>query len=275
MPNETQVAESTDTGPSCPNSVLGKAQLLLGAFGNGTPRLKLAELSRRSGVPKASAYRLSQELVHWGLLARDGDFYQLGVRMFELGQRAPVSGMLRTVARPLLADLFATTRAAIHLAVLDGTDVLYLEKFAGAANVQFPAQAGGRLPASCTSCGKVLLALSAEGPQAMRDVERNALARPTSRTVASTTLLRRQLALITEQGYAVEVEEVLPKYGAIAVPVLDPAGSAYAAVAATVTLDQLAVKRLLPELRLTAAAIAKAVHQNLWTSMSRADAAAS
>src|SRR4051812_24950948 len=116
-----------------PNSVLGKAQLLLGAFESGAFQLRLTELSRRSGVPKASAYRLAQELVQWGLLERTGDTYQLGMRVFELGQRVPVAAVLRRVARPLLTDLFAATRATIHLAVLDGGHVLYVEKVAGEA----------------------------------------------------------------------------------------------------------------------------------------------
>jgi DNA-binding IclR family transcriptional regulator len=258
----TKIAEP-DEDEARPKSVLGKAQLLLGAFGSGAYRLKLTELSRRSGVPKASAYRLAQELVRWGLLERSGDSYQLGLRMFELGQRVPVSGVLRSIARPVLADLFAATRATIHLAVLDGTHVLYVEKVAGEANVHSHSHVGGRLPASCTATGKVLLALHRDSEETLHRLERGALSRPTSRAVPSVALLRRQLATIADRGCAVEIEEMLPGFGSLAVPIVDVDGAAYAAISATVPLDRLAVRQLLPVLREAAATISRAVDRRM------------
>lgn len=251
-----------DEDDGCPKSVLGKAQLLLGAFGSGAYRLKLTELSRRSGVPKASAYRLAQELVQWGLLERSADCYQLGLRMFELGQRVPVSGVLRSIARPVLADLFATTRSTIHLSVLDGTHVLYLEKVAGEAGVHSYSQIGGRLPASCTATGKVLLALHRDAAEALQRLEGSSLMRPTCRAVPTMSLLRRQLAGVKERGYAVEAEEMMPGVGTLAVPVSDAEGTAYAAVSVAVPIQRLAVGQLLPTLRAATATISRAVGQH-------------
>lgn len=242
-----------------PNSVLGKAQLLLGAFESGAVRLRLTELSRRSGVSKASAYRLAQELVHWGLLERRGEAYQLGMRLFELGQRVPASAVLRSVARPVLIDLHTATRGTVHLAVLDGGHVLYLEKIAGEANVHSHSAVGGRLPASCTATGKVLLALS-EGGRAQLDLlQAENLPRLTSRTVTSFGDLRRQLAQIRSSGFAVEVEETRPQYGSIAVPVVSSDGRVLAAVSVTESSSRLTVRRLLPELRSAAATVARAI----------------
>ncbi|GAB2898473.1 IclR family transcriptional regulator [Streptomyces mayteni] len=245
-----------------PNSVLGKAQLLLAAFESGAFQLRLTELSRRSGVPKASAYRLAQELVRWGLLERHGDSYQLGMRMFELGERVLASASLRSVARPLLTDLYTSTRATIHLAVLDGAHVLYLEKIAGRANVHSHSQVGGRLPAWCTATGKVLLAVSPSGREQVERLAETGLPSLTERTVVSVDVLRRQLAVVAERGFALEVGETLSGYGSLAVPVTGESGTVHAAVSATGPAAQVTAQRLLPELRATAESIARAMDRH-------------
>lgn len=247
-----------DEGVGLPNSVLGKAQLLLGAFESGAVRLRLSELSRRSGVPKASAYRLAQELVRWGLLDRHDETYELGMRLFQLGERVPASAVLRSVARPLLTDLFARTRATIHLAVLDAAHVLFVEKIAGEESVLTHSQLAGRLPASCTATGKVLLALSPDGRRHIGQLSRGAgLATLTERSVVSAAVLKRQLAAVERQRFAHEVGEVRAGHASLAVPVEGPDGVVRAALSATGPVSEVSVERLLPTLRATAARITR------------------
>jgi DNA-binding IclR family transcriptional regulator len=248
-----------------PNSVLGKAQLLLGAFESGAYQLGLTELSRRSGVPKASAYRLAQELVEWGLLERRGECYQLGLRVFELGQRVPASAVLRAVARPAMADLFATTRATIHLAVLDGAHVLFLEKVAGEANIHSHSRIGGRLPAAGTATGKVLLATAPDLDEHLARFREAGLPHLTSRTVSSVDELHKQLVAVRAQGFALEIEETMPGVGSLAVPVPGADGTVHAAVSTTAPVARLAPRRLLPDLRAAAATIARALDRALLT----------
>ncbi|GHE84077.1 IclR family transcriptional regulator [Amycolatopsis deserti] len=248
-----------------PKSVLGKAQLLLGAFESGAYQLGLTELSRRSGVPKASAYRLAQELVEWGLLERRGDCYQLGLRVFELGQRVPASAVLRAVARPALADLFAATRATIHLAVLDGGHVLFLEKVAGEANIHSHSRIGGRLPAPSTATGKVLLSTAPDLDEQLDHYGRAGLPHLTSRTVSSVDELHKQLVAVRAQGFALEIEETMPGVGSLAVPVTGADGTVHAAVSTTAPVSRLVPRRLLPELRSAAATIARALDRALLT----------
>ena len=102
-----------------PNSVLGKAYSILSSFDNARETLRLADLGSITGIPKASVYRLAQELVALGFLERVSDGYRLGFEAFILGQRAAGSGRLRAVARPVLADLYAATGATIHVATLE------------------------------------------------------------------------------------------------------------------------------------------------------------
>ncbi|MHC1560514.1 IclR family transcriptional regulator [Actinomycetospora sp. C-140] len=248
---------------ACPNSVLGKARLILGAFEAGAYRLRLTELSRRSGVAKASCYRIAQELVQWGLLERVGDSYQLGLKIFELGQRVPISAVLRVVARPLLVDLFAATRATVHLAVLEGSHVLYVEKVAGEANILTHSEVGGRLPATCTATGKVLLATRPEGETVVAGLARTGVARPTSRSTPSTDALRTQLVEIRKAGFAVEIEETKVGFGSVAVPIVAADGTVSAAVSTTLPAAQLSTARLVPALQATANGIARAVERRL------------
>ncbi|MBC9713222.1 IclR family transcriptional regulator [Streptomyces sp. TRM66268-LWL] len=241
-----------------PNSVLGKAHLLLAAFESGAHRLRLSELSRRSGVPKASAYRLAQELVQWGLLDRHGETYELGIRLFHLGQRVPASAVLRSVARPLMADLFTRTRIAVHLAVLDGTHVLFLEKIAGEANVLTHSYVGGRLPASCTATGRVLLSLAPDGPERVAALVRVGLPALTPRSVTDPEVLAQHLAAAVRQGYALEVEGVRAGYASLAVPVALGDGE-YAALSVTAPVAQVSVDRCLTALQDTARSIERGV----------------
>ncbi|MGW1814964.1 IclR family transcriptional regulator [Streptomyces sp. NPDC002125] len=241
-----------------PNSVLGKAQLLLAAFESGADRLRLSELSRRSGVPKASAYRLAQELVQWGLLDRHGERYELGIRLFQLGQRVPASSVLRTVARPLMTDLFTRTRTAVHLSVLDGTHVLFLEKIAGEANVLTHSYVGGRLPASCTATGRVLLALAPDGPERVAELVAKGLPVMTPRSVTDPQVLAQRLSRAAREGYALELEGVRIGDASLAVPVA-LAGTEYAALSITGPVTQVSVERHLAMLQDTAERITRGV----------------
>ncbi|MFE6365506.1 IclR family transcriptional regulator [Streptomyces sp. NPDC057806] len=243
-----------------PNSVLGKAQLLLAAFESGADRLRLSELSRRSGVPKASAYRLAQEMVQWGLLDRRGEMYELGIRLFHLGQRVPASSVLRTVARPRMADLFTRMRTAVHLAVLDGTHVLFLEKIAGEANVLGPSYVGGRLPASCAATGQMLLALAADGPERVAALADAGLPALTRRSVTDPQVLAQRLSRAARQGYVLEVEEVRAGHASLAVPVALP-GSEHAALSVTAPVAQVSADRCLAALRAAAESIERGVAQ--------------
>ena len=145
------------------SSVLGKARLILDAFGSD---LSLSELARRSGVAKASVHRLAGELVEWGLLERAGTNYRLGLRLFELGQMVPRQRILRDAALPYMEDLLVVTQETVHFAVRDGIDVLYIEKIIGHRGLRQQSRVAGRLPLYCTATGKMILAFS---PQPILD----------------------------------------------------------------------------------------------------------
>ena len=213
------------------NSVLGKVQRILEAFGPDDETLSLSELSRRTGLAKASVHRLAQELVHWGLMERGRGDYRLGMRLFEIGQRVPRQRILREVARPFMEDLFQATNETVHLAVLDGLDVLYLEKVSGHSQVSRPSRVAGRMPLHCTATGKALVAF---GPTALFDEVVSApLQRVTPRTVVSPKLLAQDLQRARESGYAVEYEQTRIGYMSVAIPLAGSTGVTVAALSVT------------------------------------------
>lgn len=213
------------------NSVLGKVQFILEAFGPDDEHLSLSEIARRSGVAKASVHRLAQELLRWGVLERRGSDYRLGMRLFEIGQRVPRQRILREAARPYMEDLYQATGETIHLAVADGLDVLYLEKVSGHGQVRRPSRVAGRMPLYCTATGKALLAF---GPRRLLDeVVANPFERITPQTVGAPGLLLQELARIRELGYAVEREQTKTGYLSVAIPLRSPTGATLAALSVT------------------------------------------
>jgi DNA-binding IclR family transcriptional regulator len=233
-----------------PKSVLGRALTLLTAFRPGDAELTLAELARRTGIPKPTAHRLLTELARWDVVERTPTGMRLGMRLFELGQLAPRQRGLREAAAPYLADLFEATHETVHLAVLDGIEVVYVQKLDAVAGPRIPSRIGGRMPAYCTGVGKALLAFSS--PDRLNEVLTAGLVRRTPRTVIAPGLLRRELAAVRSRGVAEEREESSVGIACVAAPVLDPGGRALAAISITGWAHRLDTARLAPAVRTAA-----------------------
>lgn len=199
------------------NSVLGKARLILEAFEIDDVDLSLSELSRRTGISKASVHRLGQELLEWGMLERSGQEYRLGMRAFELGSRVPRFRVLRDAARPFMESLHFATKEVVLLYVRDGLELLCLEKIASGPEAAKPSRIARRAPLYCTSSGKVLLAFS---PQAVvEEVLSGDLPRLTPSTTVAPGMLVEQLKRIRVNGFATEVEEVVQGYCSVGAPI--------------------------------------------------------
>ncbi|HUG85906.1 MAG TPA: IclR family transcriptional regulator [Euzebya sp.] len=227
---------------------------MVGAFGPDDESLGLSEITRRSGVPKASVYRLVQELLDWGFLERRGVGYGLGLRLFELGQRVPQQRILREAARPFMEDLLQSTRATIHLAVRDGLDVLYVEKVAGHNEVSYPSRLAGRMPLHCT---EVLLAHSS------RSLVAELLARPleqvTPYTVTQPAVLVEELAKVRAVGYAAEHEQTRVGFMSVASPLVSATGTVVGALAITKPVNRAEVPRLVAMLRTASHGITQSI----------------
>jgi DNA-binding IclR family transcriptional regulator len=198
-------------------TVTGRALALLGAFDDDHRRLTLTALAERAELPLPTAHRLVAELVAWGALARAPDgAYVVGRRLWDVGLLAPARTDLRELASPYLHDLYGATLATVHLAVRDGTEVLYLDRLRGNASVPIVSTVGSRLPLHATGVGKVLLA---HAPAEVQQQVMGHLTRVTPYTITQPGRLRRQLARVLRDGYATTVEEMSLGACSVAVPV--------------------------------------------------------
>jgi DNA-binding IclR family transcriptional regulator len=234
--------------PATPTAVIDRISLVLDAF-EGPGRLTLAQIVRRTGLPRSSAHRMLDRLVQLRWLRRSGRDYELGMRLVELGSLAVHQDRLVRAAAPLLGELHRATGLVVHLAVLDGPDVVYLEKVGDRMIAALPIRVGGRQPAHCTAVGKAILAYRDE------DAAVDLQARKTRYSIATSSQLAAELAKVRAHGIAFEREESALGFGCVAAPIGGP-GEAVAAVSVCgpmtrMTFDQ----RLTAPVRMTAMGI--------------------
>lgn len=232
-----------------PSAVIDRVSLLLDAF-DGPGRLTLAQLVRRTGLPRSSVHRMLERLVQLRWLRRDGRDYELGTRLVELGSLAVHQDRLHAAALPMLHELHRATGLVVHLAILDGTDVVYLEKIGAGMGAAVSTRIGGRQPAHCTASGKAILAYRGETLDGF-----TALARKTRYSIGSAAQLRPELDKVRGHGVAFDREELLQGVGCVAAPI-GSIGDAIAAVSVCgpmprMTFDQ----RLVAPVRMTAMGI--------------------
>jgi DNA-binding IclR family transcriptional regulator len=237
-------------------SVLSRAVRIFEAFSPDDQSLQVSEIARRAGLHLATTSRLVAELVEHGLLARDAERrVRVGVRMWELAQRASPTLSLREAAMPFLEDLHAVVGQHVQLGVLDGDEVLFVERLSAPGAVINYTRIAGRLPLHASSSGLVLLA---NGPT---ELQERILARPlrrfTPHTLTTPHDLRRALADVRRLGHAYLPGHIHEDALGIAVPIRDR-GTVPAAVSAIVPNDAEG-RAVVPVLMTAARGIARAL----------------
>ena len=241
-------------------SVISKVVSVLEAFSTGAPRLSLKQLAESTGLPQSTTHRLASELVAWGGLERvEGGGYQIGLRLWEIGALAVRGESLREIALPFMQDLYDATRENVHLAILDGTEALYIEKITGRGAARVVSRRGGRLPLHATGVGKVLLAYGPE--DLLAEVLANGLTRYTAHTIVMPGHLRRALTKIRREGVAFANEEMSIGTVSVASPILASPASAIAALAVVVRANRADLRRLAPAVQATANSLSRIIQQ--------------
>lgn len=241
---------------------LERGLAILSSFRSGSPLLGVSELARDVGLSRSTTHRYVSTLATLGYLQQDPPTrkYRLGPRVLDLGFSAINSMELREVAAPHLRQLSDETGYTVNMAILDGLDIVYVERCrsarAGQREIDLNLHVGARLPAYCTSLGKVLLAFLPPEELAAT-LDRIDLARRGPNTIISRAALSAELERVRQNGFAVNNEELAYGLRSIAAPVLSHDGVAVAAINLAVhrtmlTIDDL-VERLSTTLRRTAA----------------------
>ncbi|MFF0543742.1 IclR family transcriptional regulator [Nocardia thailandica] len=218
-----------------PVSMIERMTLILDAFDSTTPTLTLLGLAERTGLPRSTVHRILDQMIRLRWLAHTPGGYRLGMRLLELGGLAAEHNELREVVGPLLYELTQRTGLTGHLAVLDGREVLFLDRAGGRSKVPIPTRVGGRMPAHSTAVGKALLATLEPG---IAEASLRGSASPlTPRTINDRAELHRELTRIrNRQGVAVDSEETVPGIGCVAVPIRGR-GAAVAAISLSGGID--------------------------------------
>jgi len=211
------------------NSVLFRAATILEAFKRAPTVLSLADLTTLTGLPKSTVHRLADQLLALGWLERVTGGYRVGVRLFEVGELAGRCNRIRDGALPCLRQLATHTKWVVHLAMLEGHEILYLDKIPG-AQVVVPSRAGARMPAYCTGLGKAMLAYESEHHIEMTIAA--GLTRRTLNTLVSEQEFRTDLERVRQNGVACDHEESCQGIVCVAAPIRG-SGRAIAAISVT------------------------------------------
>jgi DNA-binding IclR family transcriptional regulator len=239
-------------GDTVTTRVLG----VLAAFSADHPELTLTEIAQRTGLPLSTAHRLVGELAAWGALERaDDGRYRVGLRLWEVGALAPRGLGLRESAMPFLEDLYEVTRQNVQLAVLDGTEVVYVERISGRGAVNVITRVGGRLPLHATGVGLVLLAHA--DPAFQEQVLAAPLRRYTAMTMCRADDLRRALAEVRRTGVAVSDRQIEMVALSVAAPVRGQRGEVVAALSVVVPAEGSDARAYVPVVRAAARGISR------------------
>jgi IclR family KDG regulon transcriptional repressor len=217
-------------------STINKAGAVLDLFTTQQPEWGVTEVAGALGTSKASAHAVLSTLVDIGLMRRTPDNrYRLGWRLLALSRVLVESVDFRAYARRRMQHLARRYGGTLHLAVLDGAQVLYLEKAEGPASGSIAATGVGlRMDAHCSAVGKVLLAAGGIG-NAHGALEQAGMARHTPRTITSSDELDRELVAVRSRGYARDEEEGLDGVCCFAAPIYDRHHVVQAAISVSVS----------------------------------------
>ena len=232
---------TTDSGEFIQSIERGLA--VLSSFSTAHPRLTLSQAAQLTDLSRATARRILHTFVTLGYVRSDGKYFEPTPKVLDLGYAYLSSLQLGDIAQPTMEALSDQVRESVSLAVLDGAEIVYVARVPTKRIMSISLALGSRLPAHCTSMGRVLLA--GIPPDALRPMMTVwPLTARTDRTVVELTKLCAVIGRVRSDGYAVLDQELEDGVRSIAVPISDRSGQVVAALnigtqAGRVSLDRL------------------------------------
>ena len=209
---------------------LAKIVRILECFSVNDRALSLAEIGRRTGLPKSTAHRFAATMREVGFLDQDKerDRYRLGLRLLEFGNIVLANLDVHREARPMVEALQRLTGQAVHLAVFDGMRAVVIHRADAASENAIASALIENAPVHCTSVGKAILAFQPE--ETAERVIASGLTRYTDHTIVQPDALRAALSEIREQGYAIDDGEHQPGLRCVGAPIRNQAGRVFAGI---------------------------------------------
>lgn len=204
---------------------------ILDSFSLDEPELTLKELTKKTGLPKPTVYRIAEALNKVNILSKDDNVskYRIGVKLFELGSLYLETLELRKLAFPEIEKLSKYTEESIHMGVLDGNEVTSIEGLGSTHNLQAKLWIGKRSPIYCTSIGKAILAFlpKKEQEEILTTIE---FKRYTENTITDKKNLKKELESIRRQGFALDNEEHDEGIMCVGAPIFNNKGEVVASI---------------------------------------------
>ena len=243
--------------PAYPIASVNNALRLLLLF-RSQPRVRLSEASEHLGVAHSTAHRLMAMLAYHGFVRQEPDSraYVAGPALVEIGLAAVRQLDIRQRARPVLEDLAASLGETAHLAVLEGSNVRYLDCAESARALRVASRTGSALAAHCTASGKALLAELPDTEVSAMLGGQAPLTALTDRSITTRSRLLAELREVRARGYAVNLEESEEGVASVAVAVRGPQRLPMAALAVSAPMSRMsaqATDKIAAELRERAA----------------------
>lgn len=206
----------------------------------------LADLSRQTGIPKSSLFRILLTLEKSSIvqLDRTRNVYNLGMKLIDWGNRALDKIDLKTITHPHIVRMAHETRESYYVAILDEFEVIIIDRADTPEIWRMVARLGQRSPVHATASGQILIAEASEDLLAAV-VARSGLKRFTPRTITSTAKLRERLKEVRRTGFVVADAEYKPDLCVIAVPIRDHHGKVTAALMTALPSERIRRNRAL------------------------------
>jgi DNA-binding IclR family transcriptional regulator len=217
-----------------------RALAILEALDNSAQSMNIAELSRKLAIPRSTAHSIALTLERCGYVTRDASRRNcmLSMKAYRLGREAAPSGHLADTAFRPMKSLSTATQLTSHLAVLDLDQAVYVQKVQGLGLLRFDTHIGKRTNLHCTGVGKVLLSYAPQ-PYQEKYLKQAPFARYTRNTITTASALRRELAKITKQSFALDDQEEELDVRCLSVPVFNVRGEFIAALSVSGSISQL------------------------------------
>ncbi|WP_431509980.1 IclR family transcriptional regulator [Variovorax sp. DAIF25] len=217
------------------DSTLAKGLAVMEWMARQARACRVTDVAHAFGMARSNAHRTLQTLVECGWAVQDADTsaYRPSLRLFELGAMVSEAADIGALLRPHLAALAQASGETIHLAVLDGAEIVYLDKFDSPLPVAAYSRIGGRAPACCVASGKAMLAAARLDAAALRALF-GTLQPHTPHSIVDFDALQAELERSRARGYAENREEWRLGVCGLGVPVFDARGTAVAAVGMSV-----------------------------------------
>jgi DNA-binding IclR family transcriptional regulator len=218
------------------DKTLTKGLLLLETLAYETSPMGVADLAREHSWTKSNVHRLLQTLVSRGYVTSENGKYSAGIKLWQIGSQIIRRVDVRNVARPFLEKLAAVTFETVHLSMLDGNHVIYLDKIESPQPVRAYSEIGGSAPAHCVATGKVLLAH--QPAEVVAEILRH-LKRHTAQTIIDPDKFGDELQTIRDCGHAINKGEWKDRVYGVAAPIRDSRNVVVAAVGISGPADRL------------------------------------